>query len=199
MSSRARGLTLLAALWASGCAARGHIATPAEVALLRESAGLSASGQITLKGPGGRFGTRVVLGVARPDSLRIEIPDGGGLRFLLVCRNGTLRADLPRDGVVFEGPANRVVMRQLFGIDLDPEALVGAVLGASPDGFAVRWRFERSMPTQVTIEGPDATRLSLTLDDPEIKAPLARAFESGPIRGTRVSLDEMSDRLGLRR
>lgn len=199
MSSRAKGLTLLAALWASACAARGQIATPAEVALLRESAGLSASGQLTLKGPGGRFGTRVVLGVARPDSLRIEIPDGAGLRFLLVCRNGTLRADLPRDGVVFEGPANREVMDALFGIDLDPDALVSAILGASPDGFSARWRFERSMPTQVTIEGPDATQLSLTLDDPEIEAPPARAFEAGPIRGQRVSLDEMSDRLGLRR
>ena len=101
MSSRARVLTLLAALWTSACAARGHIATPAEVALLRETPGLSASGQITLKGPGGRFATKVVMGVARPDSLRIEIPDGGGLRFLLVCRNGRLRADLPRDGVAF--------------------------------------------------------------------------------------------------
>lgn len=199
MSFLARSLLLLAALWASGCAARGHIATPAEVALLRESTGLAASGQITLKGPGGRFGTRVVLGMARPDSLRIEIPDGVGLRFLLVCRNGTLRADLPREGVVFEGPAKREVMFALFGIDLDPEALVSAILGAAPDGFAVRWRFERSMPTQVTIEGPDATQLSLTLDDPEIASPPARAFESGSIRGRRVSIDEMSDRLGLRR
>lgn len=199
MSLRAKGLTLLAALWASACAARGHIATPAEVALLKESTGLSASGQITLKGPGGRFGTKVVLGVARPDSLRIEIPDGGGLRFLLVCRNGTLRADLPREGVLFEGQANREVMHALFGIDLDPEALVGAILGSSPDGFSVRWRFEGSMPTQVTIEGSDATQLSLRLDDPEMAAPPARAFESGPIRGRRVSLDEMSDRLGLRR
>lgn len=199
MISRARVLTLLAALWASACAARGHIATPAEVALLQDAPGLSASGQITLKGPGGRFGTKVVLGVARPDSLRIEIPDGGGLRFLLVCRNGTLRADLPRDGVVFEGPANREIMRQLFGIDLAPEALVGAILGASAEGFSVKWRFDRSNPTQVTIEGPDATRLSLTLDDPEIEAPPARAFEAGPIRGTRVSLEEMSERLGLRR
>jgi len=193
------GLTLVAALWASACAARGHIATPAEMALLRETAGLSASGQITLRGPDGRFGTKVVLGVARPDSLRIEIPDGGGLRFLLVCRNGTLRADLPRDGVVFEGPANREVMHRLFGIDLEPEALVRAILGASPDGFSVRWRFDRSMPTQVTIEGPDATQLSLRLDDPEIEAPPSRAFEWGPIRGRRVSLDEMRDRLGLRR
>lgn len=199
MSSRARVLTLLAALWGSACAARGHIATPAEVALLREAAGLSASGQITLKGPGGRFGTKVILGVARPDSLRIEIPDGGGLRFLLVCRNGTLRAELPRDGVAFEGPASREVMQRLFGIDLEPEGLVRAILGASPDGFTVDWRFEKAMPTQVTIKGADATRLSLTLDDPEIAAPLARAFESGPLRGTRISLDEMSDRLGLRR
>ena len=100
---------------------------------------------------------------------------------------------------MFEGPANREVMDALFGIDLDPEALVGAILGASPDGFSASWRFDRSMPTQVTIEGPDATQLSLTLDDPQIEAPPTRAFEWGPIRGTRVSLDEMSDRLGLRR
>lgn len=199
MSSRARSLTLLAALWVSACAARGHIATPAEIALLRNTAGLSASGQITLKGPGGRFGTKVVLGVARPDSLRIEIPDGGGLRFLLVCRNGTLRAELPQEGVSFEGPANREVMHRLFGIDLDPEALVSSILGASPDKFTVRWRFDRSLPTQVTIEGPDGAQLSLRLDDPEIAAPPALAFESGPPRGNRVSLDEMSNRLGLRR
>ena len=199
MSSWARGLTLLAALWASACAARGHIATPAEIALLRETPGLSASGQITLKGPRGRIGTKVVLGVARPDSLRIEIPEGGGLRFLLVCRNGLLRAELPGDRVTFEGLANREVMERLFGIDIDPEALVSAILGASPDNFTVRWRFDRSLPALVTIEGRDGSTISLRLDDPEIAAPPARAFESGPLRGTRISLGEMSDRLGLRR
>ncbi len=196
---RARGLTLLAALWASACATRGHLATPAEVAMLRETSGLSASGRLVLKGPGARFGTQVVWGVARPGLLRLEIPDGAGLRFLLVCRDGILRADLPRDDAMFEGPANREVMSRLFGIDLDPRALVEAILGTPPDGFSVTWRFERSSPTLVTIESADGTRLSMSLDNPETGAPPLRAFEFGPARGASLSLDEMSRRLGLRR
>lgn len=196
---KALGLGLLAALTVSGCAARGHVATPAEISLLEQTTGLSASGRISLSGPRGRFSTRVVFGVARPDSLRIEMPDGAGLRFLLVSKGGSLRADLPRDDAMFKGPGTREVMDGLFGIDLEPKALVAAILGSPPNGFTAVWRFDRSLPAQVTIEGPNSTRLSLTLDDPEIKAPPAQAFDFPTPRQRLLTLEEMSDRLGLRR
>lgn len=196
---RGLGLGLLAALVVSGCAARGHVATPAEMASLEQTNGLSASGRISLRGARGRFSTRVVFGVARPDALRIEIPDGAGLRFLLVSKEGRLRADLPRDGAMFEGQGTREVMNELFGIDIDPAALVGALLGSSPKGFTLIWRFDQSRPTQVTIEGPDASKLTLTLDDPSPQAPPARAFEFPPPRENSLSLAEMSERVGLRR
>ena len=182
------------------CATRGHIATPAERALLREGGGLSAAGRITLTGPRGRFSARVVFGVARPDLLRIEIPAGTGLRFLLVTRGGALRADLPEDDAMFEGAATSEVMNSLFGIELSPEDLVGAILGLatrSPQRSA--WRFERSLPSQVTIRGSNDTSLTLNLDEPEIGSPRSQAFDFGPPRARVWTLGQMSDRLGLTR
>lgn len=168
------------------------------MAQLRQGSGLSSSGRITLSSPQGRFSARVVFGVARPDSLRIEIPAGTGLRFLLVARDGALRADLPGDDAMFEGPGTSEVMNGLFGIDLRPKDLVDAILGSPPRSLRVGWRFERSAPSQVTIHGSNATKLSLTLDDAEIEPPADKAFEVGPPRLHSWTLREMSDRLGLR-
>jgi hypothetical protein len=189
----------MTSFWFSDCATRGHIATPDEMALLERSAGLSASGRITLKGLRGRLSTAVVFGVARPDSLRIEIPAGTGLRFLLISKEGRLRADLPQDDAMFEGPATAEVMERLFGIELDPKTLVGAVLGSPPEHFQLNWRFDSTLPAQVTIHNPRGATLSLTLKDPEIEAPAARAFEFGPPRGRVWTLEEMASRLGLTR
>jgi len=181
------------------CATRGHIATPDEMAVLEKAGGLSSAGRITLEGPKGKFSARVVFGVARPDSLRIEIPAGTGLRFLLVAREGRLRADLPGDEAMFEGPATSEVMNGLFGIDLAPGDLVGAILGAPPESLRVAWRFERSQPAQMTIRGSNDTRLTLSLDDPEVRLPRPQAFDFGPPRKEAWTLREMSDRLGLTR
>ena len=188
---------LAASLFA--CSTRGHVATPDEMARLRQAEGLSASGRITLEGPKGRFSARIVFGVARPESLRIEIPGGAGLRFLLVTRNEKLRADLPGDDAMFEGAASREVMNGLFGIDLAPQDLVEAILGSPGGSLAVGWRFERSLPTRVTIEGANRTRLTLDIDEPEIEAPRPGAFDFGPPRSRAWRLSEMSDRLGLTR
>ncbi|MBK5255492.1 MAG: hypothetical protein JJE39_05615 [Vicinamibacteria bacterium] len=181
----------------AACAARGHIATADEVARLKQASGLSASGRLTLTGPQGRFSTRVVFGVARPDSLRIEIPSGTGLRFLLVATRGKLRADLPQDDAMFAGPGTADVMKRLFGVDVEPKDLVGALLGSPPESLPVSWRFEGARPTQVTLQGSDGARLSLTFDDPEIEPPSDRAFSFGPPRSRSWTLSEMSDRLGL--
>jgi hypothetical protein len=169
------------------------------MAVLQQARGLSASGRITLEGPKGRFSARVVFGVARPESLRIEIPAGTGLRFLLVTRDGRLRADLPGDDAMFEGPATREVMNGLFGIDLAPADLVGAILGSPGGSFDADFRFEKAVPTQVAIRGPNRTRLTLNVDDPEIESPRPQAFDFGPPRARVWSLREMSDRLGLTR
>lgn len=194
-----RAIALVLTLSVGACAARGHIGSPEEIARLKLSRGLSASGRITLSGPQGRFAAGFVFGVARPDSLRIEIPAGTGLRFLLVAKDGRLRADLPQEDAMFEGPATGAVMDALFGIDLDPKDLVEAVLGSPPEGLRVDWRFEKTLPTQVTIRGSNDTRLSLSLDDPDIQAPDVEAFAYPPSRGQSWSLWEMSRRLGLRR
>ena len=183
-----------------GCAARGHIATPDELTRLQQTAGWSASGKIAIAGPKGRFSARVVFGVARPDSLRIEIPAGAELRFLLVCRNGSLRADFPADDAMYEGPATPEVMNRLFGIELDPADLVGAMLGApSPASVRTRWRFERAAPAIFTLEGPNQTRLTLTLHEADLTVPSERAFEFAGPRSRIWTLAEMADRLGLRR
>ena len=189
----------LLAMSLGACATRGHVATPDEMALLAKAGGLSSAGRITLEGPKGKFSARVVFGVARPDSLRIEIPAGTGLRFLLVAKDGKLRADLPGDEAMFEGPATSEVMKALFGIDLAPQDLVGAILGSPPDSLSVSWRFERSLPARTTIRGSNDTRLTLNLDDPEIRLPGSRAFDFGPPRKSSWTLREMSDRLGLTR
>jgi hypothetical protein len=183
----------------SGCAARGHVATPEEIARLQKVEGLSASGLLSLAGPSGRFRTRVVLGVSRPDAVRIEIPSGTGLRFLLVARGGRLRAELPGDGVAYEGVATAEVMDDLFGIDFEPRDLVAAVLGNASPRLSTTWRFDRGRPSHTMMKGSDGRTLALSLDDAELAAPPAAAFEVLGGRGQSVTLREMSDRLGLRR
>ena len=192
-------MALLLATSLGACATRGHIATPDEKARLTGAAGLSASGRLTLVGPKGKFAARVVFGVARPDAVRIEIPAGTGLRFLLVTKGGTLRADLPGDDAMFEGPGTSEIMNGLFGIDLSPEDLVGAILGSPKPSLDVTWRFDKTLPAQVTIQGTNNTRLTLTLDDPEVASPPPQAFAFGPGRRQAWTLLEMSDRLGLTR
>jgi hypothetical protein len=182
-----------------GCAARGHIATPAELVSLRESRGLSSSGTITLSGPGGRLRTKIVLGVTKPDLLRIEIPAGARLRFLLISTGGRLRADLPGDDAMFEGAASREVLETLFGVDFEVRDLVSALLGGEPEGMKVSWRFDAGRPSRIEMDGKEGRKLSLSLDDVELQAPAPSAFAFGPARGEMLSLDEMSRRLGLRR
>jgi hypothetical protein len=154
---------------------------------------------MTLSGPRGRFSARVVFGVARPASLRIEIPEGTGLRFLLVTRDGSLRADLPGEDAMFEGPATHDTMNDLFGIDLEPQDLADALLGTPPQTMEATWRFDRDLPAQVILRASRGSKLSLTFEDPEIAPPPARAFEFGSPRGRSLTVREMSDRLGLRR
>lgn len=192
-------MVLLAGWSAVACAARGHIATPEEMARLREATGLVTSGKISLEGPAGRFSTRVVLGVARPDSLRIEIPAGAGLRFLLVARDGRLRADLPQDDAMFEGPGTSEVMDRLFGIEVEPKSLVAAILGSPPEAFTADWRFDRARPVRITLKDGKGSKLTLTLEDPETEAPPLGAFTFGPARRESWTLEEMSSRLGLKR
>lgn len=192
-------MVALLAVSLSACTTRGHIASPAEMALLEKAEGLSSAGRITLSGPKGRFSARVVFGAARPEALRIEIPAGTGLRFLLVAKDGRLRADLPGDDAMYEGPATTEVMKALFGIDLSPRDLVGAILGSPPDSLSLSWRFERSAPVRLAIRGSNETSLVLSLDEPLMVAPRPQAFEFGPTRERVWSLREMSDRLGLTR
>ncbi|MEO8359332.1 MAG: hypothetical protein ABI672_04820 [Vicinamibacteria bacterium] len=196
-SRAALGVLLMA--FASGCAVRGHIASPDEMAQLHKASGLSAAGKLTLFGPRGRFSARVVFGLTKPASLRIEIPAGTGLRFLLVAHDGKLRAELPGDDAMFEGSATSGVMKDLFGIDLSPADLVASVLGAPPSTLNVSWRFDKSQPSLVTIRGSDHTELVVALDDPSVEPPPATAFAFGPPRGQSWSIEQMSDRLGLRR
>lgn len=169
------------------------------MARLQETNGLSASGRITLEGPTGRFSTRVVLGVARPQSLRIEIPAGGGLRFLLIAKDGRLRADLPQDDAMFEGPGTSEVMDRLFGIRVEPAALIAAVLGSPPEEFRAEWRFDRARPVRITLRDAKGSTLTLALDDVETEAPAERAFAFGAPRRESWTVDLMSSRLGLKR
>jgi hypothetical protein len=141
----------------------------------------------------------VVFGVARPDSLRIEIPSGAGLRFLLVARDGRLRADLPEDDAMFEGPGTGEIMSGLFGINVEPKDVVAALLGSAPESMNVLWRFENSRPAQVILQGSNGTKLSLTVEDPEIESPHDEAFTFGPPREHSWTVGEMSARLGLTR
>jgi hypothetical protein len=152
-----------------------------------------------LSGPKGRFSAPIVFGMARPDALRIEIPSSAGLRFLLIVKDGRLRADLPQDDAMFEGLASGEVMNGLFGIDIEPKDLIDSILGSPPPSMKVGWRFERSLPTLITILGPNETKLTLTLDEPAIESPPVRAFDFAPVRAHAWTLQQMSERLGLRR
>ena len=100
---------------------------------------------------------------------------------------------------MFEGPGTTEVMNLLFGIDLEPKDLVNAILGSPAESLNVGWRFERTLPVQVTIRGSNATRLTLSLDEAEVQLPRSQAFDFGPPRGSAWTIREMADRLGLTR
>ena len=194
-----RWIALGVAFAAAGCAARGRIANPSEVRELQQAGGLSASGQLTLSGPSGRIRTRVVLGMARPDALRIEIPAGASLRFLLTTNDGQLSAVLPLEGVRYDGEASPMVMSTLFGIDFGPQALVASALGGTDPGLDASWRFDRGAPSEIVLTGRSGGSLKLALDDVELVPPPPMAFRPSESGALSVSLDEMSRRLGLRR
>ena len=80
--------------------------------------------------------------MARPDSLRIEIPAGPASASFWCPGTGGFARTFRGDDAMFEGPATREVMDGLFGIDLAPDDLVGAILarlaGGSLGRLAIR-------------------------------------------------------------
>jgi hypothetical protein len=141
----------------------------------------------------------LVFGAARPDFLRIEIPAGTGLRFLLVTGNGELRADFPEDDATFKGLGTKEVMSELFGIELSPADMVSAILGSPPPPLSVRFRFERGLPVQLIIRDARDAQLTMSLDEGEMSPPGPEAFEFPSPRARAWTLKEMSTRLGLHR
>jgi hypothetical protein len=192
-------------LTAPWCAPRGRIATPAELARLKAAPGFVGSGQLRVSSPLGRFRAPILIGVARPDRIRLEVLAGPGASFVLVSRDGLLGAEYPVARARFEGKGDRSTIASLFGASLAPDELVGALLGAPPPRARFyEWRFESGAPRNVRLHLSDGSRLDFILDGdeaaPELKDVEASAFTApAPSESVRsVDVDTMARLLGLR-
>lgn len=186
----------------SSCAAHGRIATPLEIASLRNAEGLVASGRLKLRNARGSLTIPVVMGALRPDKIRIEVPSGGGIRFLFIVANGHIVAEDPSTRTRFTGAANEASLFDLFGVRLSTDELVASLFGKPPSRASTyEWRFEAGRPREVTIALQSGEGLSFRLDDPELERPPATAFAIDASRENYepVTALEMSRHLGLRR
>jgi hypothetical protein len=196
-----RGLAALAIVaGVAGCAARGRPATPGDLALLRAAPGLVASGQLGISGPRGRFRTDVLIGVARPDRIRIEIASATGPRFVLVAGSGRVTADYPGERARFTGPSDAATIGAVFGASISARDLAEVLLGGEAPDAAVAWRFDGGLPAGARVRLNTGERLDLSLASPELREATAGAFEARPDpRLEPVDAPTMARLLGLRR
>lgn len=199
MIRRRRVLFAIVAV-ASGCAARGRPASPGDIALLRDAPGLVAAGRLGVDGPRGRFRTDVLIGVARPDRVRVEIAAATGPRFVLVAAGGRVTADYPAERARFEGSSSAETFGELFGVGISAEALCRVLLGGETRDAVVSWRFDRGLPASARVQLSTGERLDLSLEAPELREAGATAFTVGEDpRLEPVDAATMSRLLGLRR
>ncbi len=161
-----RPLGLALALAASGCATLSPPPPAATLERAHAASSYSGSLRVSLKGPGIRARSRVLVAFQRPASLRIEIPGPTGLLLVAVVSEGALTAVFPREKVVFQGGAGAADLEALLGLALAPAEVMDLLLGApSPRLRAYRARWGASLPSKIQATLPDGARLSVTVDD----------------------------------
>jgi len=161
----------------------------------------SARLKVRIRGRELRARTAVLVAFRRPDALRIEIPGPAGARLLAVARAGRLVAVFPAERAVFTGSASAEDLGALLGVALTPAEVMDMLAGAPPRAaraFTAGWGPEA--PRRIEAELADRTRLSVTVEEPRLGAPLPeRAFLDPPHEGYRpVDAEEARGMWGAR-
>jgi hypothetical protein len=147
----------------------------------------SARLRVRLSGPTLKARTQVLVACRRPDALRIELPGPGGLRLVAVTRDGTLSAVFPQERAVYSGAATPADLEALLGVGLSPPEVIDLLVGTPPPRLRrYRAAWGPVVPRKVEAELPDGAELTLTIEQPEIDAPIPdTAFEEPPHAGYR--------------
>jgi hypothetical protein len=183
--SRRWALLALAA-GATGCAARS---APPPAPVLESARALSTySAELRAKVGGlGVPRLTVLVGFARPDRLRFEIPGPAGVRLIAVAHAGVLTAVFPVERAVYEGEAEPRVLAEVLGVALAPKDVMDFLVGTSPasvQGYRADWG--PALPRRVRGRLDDGTRLDVHVNDPISNPKLAAAaFTPPPHEGYR--------------
>jgi outer membrane biogenesis lipoprotein LolB len=111
-----------------------------------ERRALRAVGKLSLESPQGSGTVREVILVERPRRLRLEALNLLGQTEVLLVADGE-RFAFFNGGRLSAGPLSEDVLRDLLGLDLDPDEAVGVLLGAP--------RLEAGPPHGVLGQGED--------------------------------------------
>ncbi len=196
---RAVAASLLAV--AFGCAGVVRPPDPAAVQRAAAAATYTASMRVSLDGPELRARTRALVGFERPDAVRVEIPGPTGARLVAVARAGRLTAVFPSEHAVYQGDAGPHAFESLLGIALAPPEMMDVLVGVpSPRLRAYEARWGAVAPREIRATLPDGARLRLTIEAPELGAPIPpAAFEPPAAVGYRLVGADEARRLWSRR
>jgi hypothetical protein len=190
-----------AALVACGCAGTLQPADPEAARAAAAATTYSASVRVSLKGPDLRARTRALLAFQRPDALRVEIPGPTGVRLVAVAKGGRLSAVFPGDRAVYEDVATAASFESLLGVALTPEEVMDLLVGVrSPRLREYTASWGPRAPKDIRATLPDTAQLKISVEAPELGAPLPpAAFEPAPHAGYRRLTAEEARGLWSRR
>jgi hypothetical protein len=184
---RCTGL-LLAALLA-GCATLPP-PTPQAVARARAAQSYSGRVRVSLRARDFRARTPVLIALARPDMLRVEVPGPAGARLVTVAGGGQLVAVFPAERAVFRGAASALDLEALLGVALTPAEVLDLLLGQPPPRLAryeARWK--DGLPIRVEATLPDGARLTATVEEAELDPVLPEGVFAEPMHQGYRSVD----------
>jgi hypothetical protein len=181
--------------------ASARLPTPAAQAEIRAVEVLRARLGVSLRGPNGRGRVTVLVGFARPDALRLELPGPAGARLIVVARGERLTAVFPAERAVYLGAARAADLEAVLGVGLEPSEIMDLLVGAPSARVASpRVDWGPRWPRRVSGRLADGTSLTIRLREVETPAALPpTAFVDPPHVGYReVDAEEARTLLGGR-
>lgn len=171
----------------------------------RKLSSLRAETKVEHTENGERVKVSVDMLVQRGGKLRLEAraPIGGSTAAVLVSDGARFALLDVRNNRFFAGPASACNVARLSHIELQPEAVVDALLGSAPlDGEPqgdVRWDAKRGREI-LTLRTPDGGSETLELDGRDRKWDLLAATRSDASGGIvwKLTHEEFSDQGGVR-
>lgn len=163
----------------------------------------SLSAEMGLSGKVGKtkLRGRAIVGVARPNSIRLEaLAPFGPPVFILASRGGEATLLLPRDDRVLRNAAPEAIVEALAGVRIDPASLGSALAGCAIDGatpssarsFGDRWLeiqlgggrsvFLERAGASWRVRGGRTSDFTITYDEPGAVQPVRLTIRAeGPV------------------